>query len=145
MTDRIETLTNELVHIGPKKEWIDKILKLGIKGDTLYQVIGKDYMQNHKQTKENGKKPIIEIETIPGTLGEMFDKWLANGYDAANMTDAGHPDGQERALEALRGYNRRGAIVTEFRDLTEDNLSPQQAKYLSMLEDRYNRWLRSKK
>jgi hypothetical protein len=141
----IKDLTNELHFIGPKAEWISNIMKQGDKGDTLYDVIGKDYMRNHKNNASVENKPIIKIETIPGTLGVMFDEWIKNGYDASNCIDANHPDGQDRALEAMRGFNKRGAITTEFRDSTEDQLSPPQLKYLSMLEDRYNRWLRTKK
>jgi hypothetical protein len=146
----IEQLTNDLPTIGPKAEWMKKIVSLGEHGDTLYQAIGKDYMkrygnQTQKPNVQNGQKPIIDIVTIPGTVGEIFDKMLAIGYDGANMTDAEHPNGQDKALEAMRGYNKRGAVTTEFRDSTEDELSPQQKKYLSMLEDRFDRWSRSKR
>jgi hypothetical protein len=147
MTEKtIEQLTNDLPTIGPKAEWMKKIVSQGEPSDTLYQAIGKDYMRRYgnNQKIQNGQKPIVEIVTIPGTIGVLFDEMLASGYDGANMTDAAHPNGQEKALEAMRGYNKRGAITTEFRNSTEAELSPQQKKYLSMLEDRWQRWLKNK-
>ena len=147
----IEQLTNELPTIGPKLEQMKKILSLGRPGDTLYQVIGKDYMVNYMkhinqkpENNHNEKKPIVEIVTIPGSVGEIyFDKWLAAGWTCANMIDANHPKGQEEALEALRGYDKRGALTTEFRDSTEDSLSPARLKYLGTFEGRFEKWART--
>jgi hypothetical protein len=100
--------------------------------------------QEQKSTTPNGRKPIWEVVTIPGSLGETFDQWLAEGWDCANCVDEKHPDGQLEALEVLRGYDEDGGDARDFRNQTLDTLSPKRTNYYSFLKDKHKRWLRSR-
>ena len=88
--------------------------------------------------------------TIPGTIGELFDRWKEAGWDCSNLNDASHPDGQARGLEALNGYNYRNKPSPKpvLRDQTKAWLlqkgNEQRADYFDMLQNKFNKWYRNK-
>jgi hypothetical protein len=128
--------------IAQLKVWAEEE---GMKGQVAEYIATASQRSNQNNNGATKVEPRVLIQTKPGTVGVIFDKWLANGWEAENLITPKYPDGQVKALEAMRGYNKYGAPTNDFRDLTMDTLSPQQAKYFSMLEDNYNRWQRTKK
>ena len=151
----------ELVHTvftGRKRqEALDELAKMAktVPMDpTDYLVTASERFNLHRNTDSDPEPTITpppKIVTIPGTLGEIFDRWIAAGYDASNVTDETHPDGQERALEAMRGYNWRNKPSPKpvLRDQTKAWLSKPEnegrASYFDMLEGKYNKWSRNRR
>jgi hypothetical protein len=100
---------------------------------------------NINEPINDSAKPTYEVETIPGTLGVIFDGWLAEGWDCANCIDEDHPDAQELALEALRGYDSNGGDAKDFRNKTKEELSPRRRNYFSFLDRKHKEWTRHRR
>jgi hypothetical protein len=88
--------------------------------------------------KVKPKKPVV---TVPGTLGEKFDRWLAEGWTCLNCIEENYLDGQKKALEILRGWDEFGGDAQDFRNQTEETLTPRRARKLSILERQHQQWL----
>jgi hypothetical protein len=150
MSKTLKEMINDLRTTTLKAEAIDTMMKMGAKGDQLYDIIGKDYMNSLSKNDGIAKKtnrehplgwpkPITEIVTIPGTVGVKFDTWINAGWDCANCIEDKYPNGQETALEAILGYNKYGSVTDEMRNLTIDQLGPKRLRLFSMLEGKFAR------
>lgn len=143
----------KIFHNTRKQENIDAITVLakqaGMDDVEYVMTASQRLLENNKV--DNVQVPTLpNIVTIPGTLGELFDTWKEAGWDCADLNDATHPNGQERGLEALNGYNYRGRPSPKpvLRDQTKAWLclagNEGRADYFDMLQNRFNKWNRNK-
>jgi hypothetical protein len=78
----IEQLVNELYDIGPKKEWMDNIKRQGDRNNSLYQIIGKDYIKNYGKNGNtvNDKAKFTPPEIIPSNNKDLsiidWARWI---------------------------------------------------------------------
>jgi hypothetical protein len=106
----IEQLTNDLPTIGPKGEWMKKIKSLGDPGDTLYQIIGKDYMKRYGQ-KNNEQKPSVKRDDIPETITGIHYKFTKHSpwWWLDQMKDSPYV---KAGLPGVRANKRDEALAT---------------------------------
>jgi hypothetical protein len=106
----------------------------------IYIVESLKILNGSVSTSSSSTRITPKVVTIPGTLGEEFDRWMAEGFDAAEMSDANYPNGQADALEIMRGYDEVGADATSFRNRKIDELTTKQRNMYGMMRKRYLRW-----
>jgi hypothetical protein len=145
----------KVFHNTKKQENIDVLAAMakeaGMDDVEFVMTASQRLTQINNNNNNNSPTPTIPtIVTIPGTLGEIFDKWKEAGWDCSNVNDPKYPDGQQRALEAINGYNwrYRPSPKPVLRDQTTAWLNQPgnegRADYFDMLQNKFNKWQRNK-
>jgi hypothetical protein len=139
------SLIKIILHNAKKSYAIDRLIALADEAgvdDAEYITTASQMLIAHTGTNHQPQPTKFRVVTKPGTLGVTFDTWLANGWTCANCIDADHPNGQEKALEVLRGIDKNGGDASDFRNQTIATLTQKRANYYSFLERKFGEWAR---
>jgi hypothetical protein len=147
----IEQLTNDLPTIGPKVDWMKRIINQSDPGDTLYQAIGKDYMRRYVQNKTNNsewiKYEFIIPDEIPKDIFKLEPKdWLA-WMRQSNWNYEGCYHEPDYCKEVATGISRRSGrpVPNPLIDSTWEDLGDEyDSRYLLIrgMVQTFHKWLR---